>query len=64
MTQSSNSTLASLPLSDFSQHRAAFFAKLPNNSIALFPAGSEVTRSNDTEYGFCQNKNFYYLTGF
>jgi Xaa-Pro aminopeptidase len=65
MTQSENSSLvSSLPLTDFRQHREAFFAKLPNNSIALLPAGSEVTRSNDTEYGFCQNKNFYYLTGF
>ena len=27
-------------------------------------AASEVTRSNDTEYSFCQNKHFYYLTGF
>jgi Xaa-Pro aminopeptidase len=64
MTQSENSLLDSLPLIDFSQHRSALFAKLSNNSIALIPAGSEVTRSNDTEYGFCQNKNFYYLTGF
>ncbi|MFT5816345.1 MAG: Xaa-Pro aminopeptidase, partial [Psychroserpens sp.] len=34
------------------------------NSIALISAGQEVTRSNDTEYPFCQNKHFYYLTGF
>ena len=64
MTQSENALLHSLPLSDFSEHRSALFAKLANNSIALFPAASEITRSNDTEYGFCQNKNFYYLTGF
>jgi len=53
-----------LPLTDFSKHRTALLAKMPNNSIALFPAASELTRSNDTEYAFCQNKNFFYLTGF
>ncbi len=53
-----------LPISDFGKHRIALFAKMPMNSIALFPAASEITRSNDTEYAFCQNKNFFYLTGF
>ncbi|OUR81538.1 Xaa-Pro aminopeptidase [Colwellia psychrerythraea] len=56
--------MSQLPLSDYAKHRATFMAKMPNNSIALFPAASELTRSNDTEYAFCQNKNFFYLTGF
>ncbi|MCP4985631.1 MAG: Xaa-Pro aminopeptidase [Colwellia sp.] len=56
--------LSQLPLTDFSEHRTALLAKMPNNSIALFPAAHELTRSNDTEYAFCQNKNFFYLTGF
>ena len=56
--------IASLPISDFNTHRAAFFDKMKPNSIAFFGASSEVTRSNDTEYAFCQNKHFYYLTGF
>jgi Xaa-Pro aminopeptidase len=56
--------IASLPMGDFSTHRANFFDKMKPNSIAFFGAASEVTRSNDTEYAFCQNKNFYYLTGF
>ena len=60
----SKSPMSQLPLSDYAKHRAAFMAKMPNNSIALFPAASELTRSNDTEYAFCQNKNFFYLTGF
>jgi len=60
----SKTPISQLPLSDFSKHRAALMAKMPNNSIALFPAASELTRSNDTEYAFCQNKNFFYLTGF
>ncbi len=57
-------TISKLPLIDFVQHRATLLAKMPMNSIAIFPAASELTRSNDTEYAFCQNKNFFYLTGF
>jgi Xaa-Pro aminopeptidase len=53
-----------LTVSEFNARRTRFLAKMPSNSIALFPAGKEVTRSNDTEYAFCQDKNFYYLTGF
>jgi Xaa-Pro aminopeptidase len=53
-----------LPLSEFTARRERFFDNMPENSIALFPAAIELTRSNDTEYPFCQNKNFYYLTGF
>lgn len=56
--------LAHLPMSDFKLHRDQFFAAMAENSIAFFSAAHEVTRSNDTEYAFCQNKNFYYLTGF
>jgi Xaa-Pro aminopeptidase len=56
--------LAHLPMSDFKHHRDRFFANMSENSIALFSAAHEVTRSNDTEFSFCQNKSFYYLTGF
>ena len=62
--QLSEPVISLLPLGDYDKHRAAFMAKMPNNSIALFPAANELTRSNDTEYAFCQNKNFFYLTGF
>jgi Xaa-Pro aminopeptidase len=53
-----------LPLTEFTQRRATFFSLMPENSIAIFSAAKEVTRSNDTEYPFCQDKNFYYLTGY
>jgi len=56
--------ISQLPLSDFAKHRAVFCTHMPNNSIAIFPAATELTRSNDTEYAFCQNKHFFYLTGF
>jgi len=53
-----------LPLSEFITRRVKFFTLMPENSIAIFSAAQEVTRSNDTEYPFCQDKNFYYLTGY
>lgn len=53
-----------LPLSEFTQRRQRLFDQMVDNSMAIFSANKEVTRSNDTEYPFCQNKNFYYLTGF
>ena len=53
-----------LPLSEFTQRRQRFFEQMADESVAIFSANKEVTRSNDTEYPFCQNKNFYYLTGF
>lgn len=60
----SSTTLTKLPIEEFQAHRLAFFKQMPSNSVAIISANTEVTRSNDTEYGFCQDKNFYYLTGF
>jgi len=56
--------LAKLPFSEFKAHRKNFFEKMADNSVAFFSAANETTRSNDTEFSFCQNKNFFYLTGF
>lgn len=53
-----------LTLVEFQTRREKFFQQMPENAIAIIFAGNEVTRSNDTEYLFCQNKHFYYLTGF
>jgi len=53
-----------LNVEEFQSRRLKILAGLPTGSIAAFPAAKEVTRSNDTEYAFCQNKNFYYLSGF
>lgn len=54
----------SISLSEFEQRRLSLIKQMSDNSIAIFSANSEVTRSNDTEYLFCQDKSFYYLTGF
>ncbi len=53
-----------LPLAEFQQRRQSFIEQMRDNSVAIFSANNEVTRSNDTEYLFCQDKTFYYLTGF
>ena len=53
-----------LPLSEFTERRSQFLSSMPVNSVAIFFAAKEMTRSNDTEYPFCQGKNFYYLSGY
>ncbi|WP_286235332.1 Xaa-Pro aminopeptidase [Thalassotalea sediminis] len=53
-----------IPVEEFISRRKVFAEQLPDNAVAIIFAGQEVTRSNDTEYLFCQNKSFYYLTGF
>ena len=47
----------------FRAHREKFLAKLPPNSIAILRAAPPRTMSNDTEYLYRQDSNFWYLTG-
>ncbi len=49
---------------EFVSRRQRLLAQLPANAIAVIPAAQEVVRSNDTEYHFRQNSDFFYLTGF
>ncbi|WP_324172557.1 aminopeptidase P N-terminal domain-containing protein [Sulfurimonas sp.] len=50
--------------SEYKQRRDRFLKKLKNNSMAIFSSAKTKTRSNDTEYPYRQDSNFYYLTGF
>ena len=43
--------------------RAAFKEKLSPNGVGIFFASQVRVRSNDTDFQFAQNKNFYYFTG-
>jgi Xaa-Pro aminopeptidase len=43
--------------------REAVRQRLPDSSVAVFFAAPEKTRSNDVEYQFKQDPDFYYLTG-
>ncbi len=49
---------------EYKQRRDRVLQKLKNNSIAIFSSAKAKTRSNDTEYPYRQDSNFYYLTGF
>jgi len=53
-----------ISLDRFQQRRQALLAKMVPGSAALLFAAPEVTRSNDTEYSFRQNSDFWYFTGF
>ena len=44
--------------------REALRGKLPLNSVAVFFANAVRNRSNDVDYAFHQDPNFYYLTGY
>jgi len=47
---------------NFKSRRISTLSKL-KDGVAIIPAASYQTRSNDTEYNFRQNSNFKYLTG-
>lgn len=53
-----------ISLSEFQQRRARLLSQCKPNSICIVAANSLVTRSNDTEYAFRQDSDFWYLTGF
>jgi Xaa-Pro aminopeptidase len=44
--------------------RQALREKLPPNSVAVFFANAVRNRSNDVDYAYHQDPNFYYLTGY
>jgi Xaa-Pro aminopeptidase len=46
------------------QQLAEFIRRMEPDSVAIIPAASEATRSNDTHYRYRQDSDFYYLTGF
>jgi Xaa-Pro aminopeptidase len=49
---------------DYKARRQQFAHQLPSHGIAVIPAGSERLRTGDSHYRFCQDSDFYYLTGF
>ena len=53
-----------LPKEFHQKNREALRALLPEKSAAVFFANSVRNRSNDVDFQFSQNPNFYYLTGY
>ena len=49
---------------EYKKRRDILLSYLHDNSLAILFSGDYKTRSNDTEYPFRQNSNFYYLSGF
>jgi len=49
---------------EYKKRRDKLVKKLSNNSVGVLFSAKYQTRSNDTEYPFRQDSNFYYLTGF
>ncbi len=43
---------------------AEFMRRMDPKSVAIIPGAREAVRSNDTQYRFRQDSDFYYLTGF
>src|SRR5260370_3656621 len=41
-----------------------FMRRMDPKSVAVIPSAREATRSNDTQYRFRQDSDFFYLTGF
>ena len=49
---------------EYKKRRDLLVSKLSNNSVGVVFSATNKTRSNDTEYPYRQNSNFYYLSGF
>lgn len=49
---------------EYRQRRDLLARKLSKNTMAVVFSATHKVRSNDTEFPFRQNSNFYYLTGF
>ncbi len=50
--------------SEYKKRRDSLVEKLAKNSLTVLFSTDNKTRSNDTNYPYRQNSNFYYLTGF
>ena len=50
--------------SEYKSRRDSLAKKLAKNSITVLFSTGYKNRSNDTEYPYRQDSNFYYLTGF
>jgi len=49
---------------EYKKRRDKLSKKLDKNSVTVLYSAEHQTRSNDTEYPYRQNSNFYYLCGF
>jgi Xaa-Pro aminopeptidase len=52
-----------MKIETYAKRRKAFFDTMQDGSIAFLLAGTSRNRSNDTDYTFSINRDFFYLTG-
>lgn len=50
-------------MNEFQRRRERFVSAM-GDAVAIFPSAQEMVRSNDTDFDFRQDSDFYYLTGF
>jgi Xaa-Pro aminopeptidase len=55
---------AVITIEEFAARRHRLWESMLPNSIAVVPAALARIRNGDSEYPFCQDSDFYYLTGF
>ncbi len=51
-------------MNPFAARRRRFLEAMEPGSVAVFPTAHEIRRSNDTEFPFRPDSDFFYLTGF
>ena len=49
---------------NFAQHRQTLLENMADNSLAVIPSATLMTRNRDAEFPFRQSSDFFYLTGF
>ena len=64
LSQSADLPSDFLPKEFHGQRRELLREKLPANSVAVFFSAATRNRSNDVDYEFHQDPDFYYLTGY
>lgn len=53
-----------ISLNEFKERRIRLMEQMEEGSIAIIPSATEIIRNNDVHFGFRQNSDFQYLTGF
>ncbi|WP_196158556.1 Xaa-Pro aminopeptidase [Reinekea sp. G2M2-21] len=56
--------MKSISVNEFKERRIRLMEQMEEGSIAIIPSAQEIIRNNDVHFGFRQNSDFQYLTGF
>lgn len=56
--------MKTISVNEHRERRARLMEQMENGSIAIIPSATEIIRNNDVHFGFRQNSDFQYLTGF